>query len=124
MERTQGTLVQSELKIDTHDPFAIFLIMPRHARLDAPGTLHHVIGRGLPETRIFRAKKDREDFISRIVTLCEAGAIAVYVWALMDAHFPLLVRTGRESLSSSMSKLLTGFVVNFIHIRWILGWHA
>jgi REP element-mobilizing transposase RayT len=87
--------------------------MPRRARLDAPGTLHHVIGRGIPETKAFRTKKDREDFLRRIATLCETGAIAVYAWAVMDTHFHLLVRTGREALSSSMRKLLTGFVVNF-----------
>lgn len=28
--------------------------MPRKARLDAPGTLHHVIGRGIEGTKIFR----------------------------------------------------------------------
>ena len=87
--------------------------MPRRARLDAPGTLHHVIGRGIAETKIFRTKKDREDFLCRIAMLCETGALAVYAWALMDTHFHLLVRTGREALSSSMRKLLTGFVVNF-----------
>ncbi len=88
-------------------------IMPRHARLDAPGTLHHVIGRGIAETKIFRTKKDRKDFLHRIATLCETGGIVVYAWTLMDTHFHLLVRTGREALSSSMRKLLTGFVVNF-----------
>ena len=88
-------------------------MMPRSARLDAPGTLHHVIGRGIAEAKLFRTKKDREDFLSRIATLCETGAIAVYAWALMDTHFHLLVRTGRETLSSSMRKLLTGFVVNY-----------
>jgi hypothetical protein len=56
--------------------------MPRHARLDAPGTLHHVIGRGIAEIKIFQTKKDREDF-------------------------------RKETLSSSMRRLLTGFVVNF-----------
>lgn len=87
--------------------------MPRHARLDSPGTLHHVIGRGIAETKIFRTKKDREDFLHRVAKLCETGAIAMYAWALMDTHFHLLVRTGKETLSSSMRKLLTGFVVNF-----------
>jgi len=77
------------------------------------GPLHHVIGRGIPETKVFRTKKDREDFLRRIATLCETDAIAVYAWAVMDTHFHLLVRTGREALSSSMRKLLTGFVVNF-----------
>jgi REP element-mobilizing transposase RayT len=87
--------------------------MPRHARLDAPGTLHHVIGRGIPGIKIFRTKKDREDFLRRIASLCRTDAMAVYAWALMDTHFHLLVRTGKETLSSSMRKLLTGFVVNY-----------
>ena len=87
--------------------------MPRHARLDAPGTLHHVIGRGIAGSKIFRTKKDREDFLGRVATLCETGALTVYAWALMDTHFHLLVRTGRQALSASMRKLLTGFVVNF-----------
>ncbi len=38
--------------------------MPRQARLDAPGTLHHVMGRGIEGNEIFRVKKDREDFLA------------------------------------------------------------
>lgn len=87
--------------------------MPRHARLDAPGTLHHVIGRGIPEIKVFRTKKDKEDFLQRVAVLCEAGSIAVYAWAIMDTHFHLLVRTGSVPLATSMRKLLTGFVVNY-----------
>ncbi len=40
--------------------------MPRQARLDAPGTLHHVMGRGIEGNDIFRVKKDREDFLDRL----------------------------------------------------------
>jgi len=40
--------------------------MPRQARLDAPGTLHHVMVRGIDGVEIFRDDKDREDFLSRI----------------------------------------------------------
>ena len=87
--------------------------MPRHARLDAPGTLHHVMGRGITGSKIFKSNRDREDFLGRMARLCEAGALAVYAWALMDTHFHLLVRTGNESVSSNMRKLLTGYVVNF-----------
>ena len=29
--------------------------MPRQARLDAPGTLHHVMVRGIERTTLFRA---------------------------------------------------------------------
>jgi hypothetical protein len=40
--------------------------MPRQARLDAPGTLHHVMGRGIEGTKIFRNKEDRTDFLQRL----------------------------------------------------------
>ena len=35
--------------------------MPRQARLDAPGTLHHVIVRGIEKRRIVDDNKDRRD---------------------------------------------------------------
>jgi len=87
--------------------------MPRQPRLDAPGTLHHVIGRGIEGSKIFRTRGDREDFLGRLGKLCEAKALSVYAWALLDTHFHLLVRTGNQSLSHSMRRLLTGYVVNF-----------
>ncbi len=87
--------------------------MPRQPRLDAPGTLHHVIGRGIEATKIFRVDADREDFLSRLGELCQGGALAVYGWALMENHFHLLVRTGHEPLSGGMRKLLTGYAINF-----------
>ena len=40
--------------------------MPRQPRLDAPGTLHHVMGRGIETSKIFRTKKDREDCLGRL----------------------------------------------------------
>ena len=39
--------------------------MPRQARLDASGTLHHVISRGIEKRRIEDDEKDRQDFITR-----------------------------------------------------------
>ena len=83
--------------------------MPRQPRLDAPGTLHHVMGRGIETSKIFRTKKDREDFIGRLADLCRSDRWAVYAWALMPNHFHLLVRTGKESLARSMRRLMTGF---------------
>ncbi len=44
--------------------------MPRTARLDAPGVLHHVMIRGVERRKIFRNDKDREDFIERLENLC------------------------------------------------------
>ncbi len=89
--------------------------MPRQPRLDAPGTLHHVMGRGIERTQLFRDDTDRADFVARLATLCETGHLGVYAWALMPNHFHLLVRTGTQPLARSMKRLLTGYVVNFNH---------
>jgi len=48
--------------------------LPRQARLDAPGTLHHVIVRGIEKRQIVDDNKDRADFVNRM------GALII-VWA-------------------------------------------
>ena len=40
--------------------------MPRQARLDAPGVLHHVIIRGIERRNIFMEDADRDDLIERL----------------------------------------------------------
>ena len=40
--------------------------MPRIARLDTPGLLHHVMIRGIERRKIFNDDKDRENFIERL----------------------------------------------------------
>jgi len=40
--------------------------MPRLARLDAPGVLHHIIIRGIERCTIFRDDKDRDNLIDRL----------------------------------------------------------
>jgi len=51
--------------------------MPRTARLDAPGVLHHIMIRGIERRKIFRNNKDREDFIERSsgITSCIVNKI-------------------------------------------------
>jgi hypothetical protein len=47
--------------------------MPRQPRLDAPGTLHHVMGRGIGRILISWEDTDRNDFIAHLAPLAEAG---------------------------------------------------
>ena len=77
--------------------------MPRLARLDAPGVLHHVMGRGIERREIFQNDKDRQDFVGRLSQLAIKGALDVYGWTLMPNH--LLVKTRNQPLSANMSKL-------------------
>jgi len=87
--------------------------MPRLARLDAPGVLHHVMGRGIERRKIFLNDIDRNDFIDRLSSLAQDGAMEIYAWVLMPNHFHLLCKTKNLSLASSMRRMLTGYVVNF-----------
>ncbi len=93
--------------------FDIHATMPRRARLDAPGVLHHVIIRGIERRRIFRTNKDREDFLARLEDLIPDTRACCYAWALMPNHAHFLLRTGTVPLATLMRKLLTGYAVSF-----------
>jgi REP element-mobilizing transposase RayT len=71
------------------------------------------MGRGIERNDIFFNDKDRNDFLNRLSLLVEEDALDVYAWTLMPNHFHLLLKTKNCTLSSSMKKLLTGYVVNF-----------
>ena len=43
--------------------------MPRQARLDTPGALHHVILRGIEKRRIVDDVIDRHNFVNRLGAL-------------------------------------------------------
>ena len=87
--------------------------MPRSARLDAPGVLHHVIIRGIERRKIFLDGKDRDDFIDRLSTILPEARMACYGWALMSNHAHFLFRTVDVGLSTVMRRLLTGYAVSF-----------
>ena len=87
--------------------------MPRQARLDGPGVLHHVMVRGLERRAIFRDDVDRADFAGRLAALVEATGLTVCAWALLPNHAHLLVRTGQRPLARCMRALLTGYAGAF-----------
>jgi putative transposase len=87
--------------------------MPRQARLDVPGALHHVMGRGIEGRALFSGREDREDFLDRVQKLVEKESLVVYAWALMPNHFHLLVRTTKVPLSHVMRKLMSGYAGYF-----------
>jgi putative transposase len=87
--------------------------MPRLARLDAPGVLHHVIIRGIERRRIFKDNKDRDNLLERLSDLLPATKTACYAWALLSNHAHFLFRSGDVGLSTLMRRLLTGYAVSF-----------
>ena len=87
--------------------------MPRKARIDAPGALHHIIVRGIEKRKIFKDHADRKSFIKRLGDILSGSKTPCYAWALMPNHFHLLLKTGLTPISTIMSRLLTGHAVYF-----------
>ncbi|MCP4696510.1 MAG: hypothetical protein GY862_06645 [Gammaproteobacteria bacterium] len=93
--------------------------MPRQARLDAPGTLHHIMVRGIERKNIVDDDKDRKDFVSRMGDLSSETDTAIYAWALLKNHAHILLRSGAVGLPKFMRRFLTGYAVyyNRRHLR-------
>ena len=94
--------------------------MPRRARLDAPGTLHHVMIRGIDKRRIVNDVADRKNFVERMGELAAGTKTSIYAWALMTNHAHILLRSAEIGLSGFMRRLLTGYAVSYNrrHRRW------
>ncbi len=56
--------------------------MPRQARLDVPGALHHIIVRGINKAPIFRDDQDKIRFLERLSQNVTQGQCKVYAWVL------------------------------------------
>jgi len=87
--------------------------MPRKARIDAPGALHHIIFRGIERRKIFRDNKDRDDFLDRLGNVLSDSGTPCYAWALIPNHVHLLLKKGDTPLSTVMQRILTGHAAYF-----------
>ncbi|OGQ95630.1 MAG: hypothetical protein A2521_17170 [Deltaproteobacteria bacterium RIFOXYD12_FULL_57_12] len=87
--------------------------MPRQARLDVVGTLHHVIIRGIEQRQIVDDRKDRDSFVARMGPLALETGTAIYAWALLTNHAHILLRSGTDGLSKFMRRFLTGYSITY-----------
>ena len=87
--------------------------MPRGARLDSPGTLHHVMVRGIEGRRIVDDDIDREKFVTRTGEIVLDTGTSVYAWVLMDNHANFLLKSGNPGLSVFMRRLLSGYAMYY-----------
>jgi REP element-mobilizing transposase RayT len=87
--------------------------MPRKARKDAPGALHHIICRGIERKKIFTDDIDRNNFIDRLGNILTETQTPCFAWALMSNHIHLLLRTANAPITIIMRRLLTGYAVGF-----------
>ena len=87
--------------------------MPRKARIDAPGALHHIICRGIDRQKIFVDDTDRDEFVRRLAAVVKDTQTFCYAWALIPNHFHLLLRTGAIPTTTVMQRVLTGYAGAF-----------
>jgi putative transposase len=87
--------------------------MPRTARLDAPGTLHHVIVRGIERRHIIDDNEDRKEFVERMGHLAVETKMVIYAWALLNNHAHILLRSSDYGLSHFMRRFLTGYAIRY-----------
>lgn len=87
--------------------------MPRKARIDASGALHHIIVRGIERNPIFKDSEDYGNFLNRFGKVLRETSTICYAFALIPNHVHLLLRTGTNSISTVMRRLLTGYAQAF-----------
>ena len=75
--------------------------MPRQARLDSPGTLHHVIIRGIEKRRIVDDKVEQARLVQRMGDLSKETGTSVYTWSVMTNHAHILLKGGHSILFMS-----------------------
>jgi putative transposase len=87
--------------------------MPRQARLDIPGALHHIMVRGINRSPIFLDDQDRQRFLDRLGSEVREGKCSVFAWVLMENHAHILFKSGQQGISTVMRRLLTGYAQYF-----------
>ena len=87
--------------------------MPRQARIDAPGALHHIIARGIARKKVFDDNADRDFFVDRLGLILTDTSTQCFAWALIPNHFHLLLKTGATPIATVMKRLLTGSAMHY-----------
>ncbi len=76
--------------------------MPRQARLDIPGALHHIMVRGINKFKAFKEEQDKLCFLERLGQNVLQGECKVYAWVVMDNHAHILFKSGRAGICNSL----------------------
>lgn len=79
--------------------------MARPLRIEFPGALYHVLGRGNQKQDIFLDDEDRHVYLKRIQHYKEEIGFILYAYVLMPNHVHLLIETYGEPLSKIMQRV-------------------
>jgi putative transposase len=87
--------------------------MPRRARAEFPGAIHHVITQGNGGGRIVMDDRDRDELIARLAAVASEFAWRVHAYCLMDTHLHGIIETPEPTLGAGMQRLVGGYARAF-----------
>jgi putative transposase len=87
--------------------------MPRSARTEVAGAVHHITARGNAKQAVFLDSVDRLLFIRLLRRVIDRYAWRCLTFCLLDNHYHLLVLTPEPTLGSGMQRLNGGYAQHF-----------
>ncbi len=79
--------------------------MARPLRLEFPGAIYHLTGRGNARQKIFFSDADRQLFLDTLAAVVGRYGWICHAYCLMANHYHLLVETSKPNLSLGMRQL-------------------
>lgn len=91
----------------------VYSNMPRTKRNFKPECFYHIYNRGNNKEQIFKQKTDKRLFVNLIYKYKKGSGIRIVTYCVMDNHFHLIVRTGKnpKRVSKFMQKLCTSYAL-------------
>jgi REP-associated tyrosine transposase len=87
--------------------------MPRRAREEAAGAIHHVVAEGNGKARIVVDDSDRVDLVRRLAAACAVHGWRCHAYCLLDTHLHSVLETADPNLGLGMRRLLGDYAQSF-----------
>jgi putative transposase len=87
--------------------------MPRPLRVQFPGAIYHVTGRGNNKKEIFQNVDDADRFLEIVSEAVAKYGIIVHAYCLMINHYHFLIETPNGNLSLAMKH------INQLYTQWL-----
>ncbi len=79
--------------------------MPRSARIKSNSGIYHIVLRGINKQRIFEDDEDSLYFLEKLKTYKNISGYEIFAYCLMSNHVHLLMKEGKESLSTAFRRI-------------------
>ncbi len=91
--------------------------MARRPREDWPGSLHHVMNRGIARRTMFENENDIRDFLALFVHAKRRGEIEIRAFAIMTTHYHVLLHSPVGQLGPAMGRIQSEYSRSFNRSR-------